>query len=92
MKSVHVVHAIVDDVQIVAVLRAGKVTVLTNLAGRLSEVGKGTWDGARFECKAWLGRDEEHHAMVEGAIQAALAEAARPGAVAAADELLPART
>jgi hypothetical protein len=86
-----VVRAVVDDVQIVAVVRKGQVTVLTSLAGRLNEVGRGTWDGARLDCKAWLGRDEEHHAMILGAIQDALAAGADIPVNASGAELQPAR-
>lgn len=78
LRRIRVVHAVVDDVQIVAVLRGSSVTVLTNLAGRLNEVGRGAWDNDRFQPRAWLGRDEEHHAMVVGAIQEALAAAREP--------------
>jgi hypothetical protein len=73
MENVEVAQAVVDEVQVIAVLRGDKVTVLTNLAGPLTEVGRGRWDGTRFVCSAWLGRDDEHGAMVHAAIETALA-------------------
>src|SRR5579859_4882440 len=77
MNPVLVVQPIVDGIQIVALLRGTSVTVLTNLAGNLREVGKGAWDGEHFECPAWLGRDDEHHAMMHAAIEEALTDATR---------------
>ncbi|HXN32619.1 MAG TPA: hypothetical protein VN894_12185 [Polyangiaceae bacterium] len=73
MQNIVVVQAVVDGVQAVAVLKGELVTILTDLAGPFAEVGAGRWDGRQLQCSAWLGRDEEHGAMVHSAIEKALA-------------------
>jgi hypothetical protein len=78
MQDIVVVQAVVDGVQAVAVLKGEMVTILTDLAGPFAEVGAGRWDGRRLQCSAWLGRDEEHSAMVHSAIEKALAARAAP--------------
>jgi hypothetical protein len=70
-----IVQAVVDGVHVIALLRGEQVTVLTDLTGSLTQVGAGQWDGARFECSAWLGRDAVHSDMVHAAIEKALTSA-----------------
>jgi hypothetical protein len=85
-----IVQAVVDGVHAIALLRGERVTVLTDIAGSLAEVGDGRWDGTRFECSAWLGRDAEHSDMVHAAIEKALA-ATRAASRASEDGATPAR-
>jgi hypothetical protein len=73
MQNILVVQATVDGVQVIAVLKGDRVTILTDLAGPFAEVGAGRWEGGRLQCSAWLGRDEEHGAMVHAAIEKVLA-------------------
>jgi hypothetical protein len=73
MQKLIAVQAVVDGIHVLALLKGETVTVLTDLAGPLTEVGSGRWDGARFECSAWLGRDEQHSDMIHEAIEHALA-------------------
>ncbi len=76
MKTV-TVRETVDGMRVTAVLSGTSVTVFTDLAGPLIEVGVGQWDGRSFECSAWLGRDQEHSDMVHAAIQNGLAASER---------------
>ncbi|HEY4015174.1 MAG TPA: hypothetical protein VGM06_17645 [Polyangiaceae bacterium] len=73
MKKSSIVRDTVDGMRVVAILNDEMVTVLTDLAGPLSEVGVGRWDGSRFECAVWLGRDHAHSDMVHAAIADGLA-------------------
>jgi hypothetical protein len=73
MQNIVVIQAAVDGVQAIVVLKGDRVTILTDLAGPFTEVGAGRWQGGQLECSAWLGRDEEHGAMVHAAIEKALA-------------------
>ena len=73
MQNIVVVQAAVDGVLDIAVLKGDRVTILTDLAGPFAEVAAARWEGGRLQCSAWLGRDEEHSAMVQAAIEKALA-------------------
>ncbi|MGA7118826.1 MAG: hypothetical protein WBY94_01950 [Polyangiaceae bacterium] len=73
MQNMVVVQAAVDGVLAIAVLKGDRVTILTDLAGPFAEVAAGRWEAGRLQCSAWLGRDEEHSAMVHAAIEKALA-------------------
>jgi hypothetical protein len=73
MKKSGVVREMVDGMRVVAVLSDAEVTIQTDLAGPLSCVAVGRWDGSRLECAAWLGRDQVHSDMVHAAIADGLA-------------------
>jgi len=73
MKKSAVVRETVDGMGVIALLTGSKVTVFTDLTGPMTEVGNGRWDGARFECSAWLGRDLAHGDMVHAAVEAGFA-------------------
>ena len=73
MKKSCIVRETVDGMRVVAVLNDDAVTIQTDLAGPLSQVAIGRWDGSRFDCAAWLGRDQAHSDMVHAAIADGLA-------------------
>jgi hypothetical protein len=73
MRNASVVRETVDGMRLVAVLHGEVVTIHTDLAGPLTEVATGRWDGTCFECAAWLGRDQVHSDMVFATIADGLA-------------------
>ena len=77
MRNSSVVKETVDGMRLVAFLHGDVVTIHTDLAGPLAEVATGRWDGTRFECAAWLGRDQVHNDMIHATIADGLAASER---------------